>query len=297
MHGSMDSGLGSADPVVPPLRLKRQRTRFMDVTVAIVLPWLVFFFDVSLFLFAYHDMKAIVWFLLGACMALALLFLTLGAVSRNGTFLAIGFLCFTSVVVGTAVGLWLQQEYLDRYWELDAGVEYKNVDPTADARTARNASIIRFTADTFVDDRRTIGFVADGGIFCVAPVTLPMQGDAPVQYWAVGEDCCEKRSNFDCGSARELDAATALVEQPSKVFTAAIEQAKSVYGLNTSTTDAKLVSFVSEAQVVLNDIWDETLTVALVAMITDLCVCVMSGLVLAKIMTPPAPEQLITQVG
>lgn len=290
MNSSIGGGPGGIEPVTPPLRLKRQRTRFTDISVTIVLPWLVFFLVVSLFLFAFHDLRALVWGLLAACLALALFFLALGCFSRNGTFLAVGYLCLTSLVVGSAVGLWLDREYLQKYWELDNGVEYKDVDPT-DARTADDAGIIHFMAGTFVDDKRTIGFVADGGIYCVAPVALQSRFNATVSYWAVGEDCCQMRSNFDCGMARELDAVTAVMERPTKAYSKAIQEAASVYGLDAPTNSSKLVSFVNDPKVVIGDIWDEALTIALISMIMDLCMCAVAGLVLAKILIKPPSEQ------
>lgn len=288
MHAG--GGRGNGEPIVPPLPLKRQRSRFTDVTVTIVLPWLVFFLVLSMFLFAYHDMKLLVWILLGACLALALLFLSIGCAVRSGTFLAIGYLCLTSLLVGGTVGFWLDREYLQRYWELDEGNEYKDVDPMSDARETREAAVLHFASDTFVDDRRTIGFVAEGGIFCVAPVALPVHANASVEYWAVGQDCCEMRSNFDCGTARDLGAITAVAERPNDLYTKAIYEAASVYSLNSSAY-SKLVSFVNDPQVVIGDIWDEALTIALVAMMMDLCMCTAAGLVLTKILVPLLPEE------
>jgi len=297
MNSSASGGGGSIEPVPPTLRLKRQRTRFTDITVTIVLPWLVFFLVVSLFLFAYHDMKAVVWVLLSLCLVMALLFLCLGCYSRHGTFLSVGYLCMTSLIVGAAVGIWLDQEYLQRYWELDDGVEYKNVDPT-ESRNLTDAGILHFSAGTFVDDRRTIGFVHNGGLFCVAPVALQAQRNDTVNFWAVGEDCCQMRSNFDCGSARELDVATAVIERPSKEYDQAIREAVSVYGISNSTEGSMLVSFVSDPQALIGDIWDEALTIALISMIMDLCMCAVSGLVLAKLLIqPPAEQQPLLKPG
>lgn len=267
------------------VRPKRRRTHFTDIVVSIVLPWLVFFLVISLFLFAYHDMQGIVWIFITLCFGLALLFLILGSAARHGTFLAIGFLCLTSVIVGTVVGLWLYNEFLKRYWQLDSGMEYKNVDPMADAKKTSDAGVIHFEDNVFVDDKRTIGFVTNGGIFCVAPVVAPPNYMSSVQYWAVGEDCCEKRSNFDCGTSRDANATTAITEQRNKPYSQAIAEAESVYGLN-STEGAQVVSFVADPKEAIGDIWDETLTIALVAMIMDLCICAVAGLVLAKILIP-----------
>mmetsp|Transcript_113389 Transcript_113389/g.353497 ORF Transcript_113389/g.353497 Transcript_113389/m.353497 type:complete len:300 (-) Transcript_113389:133-1032(-) len=291
MNSTFAGSLTSAKSGVPPIALKRQRTRVVDIAVAVVLPWLVFFLVISLFLFAFHDMKVVVYCLLAACLALALLFLALGCASRSGSFLAIGYLCLISLIVGTAVGFWLDREYLQRYWELDNGREYRDVDPSAGANETRDAGVVHFARGAFVDDRRTVGFVADGGIFCVAPVALRARPGAAVAFWAVGEDCCEMRSGFDCGTSREIGAATAVVERRTQVYARAIEEAVSVYGVGGPANSSKLVSFVGDPQVVIGDIWDEALTIALIALIIDLAMCGVAGLVLAKVLLPLAPEK------
>jgi len=265
--------------------------RFTDLAISVVLPWLVFFLVTSLFLFAYHEMEMIVWILVALCGGLALLFLVLGACARHGSFLAIGFLCLTSVVVGVVVGLWLHTEYLERYWQLDSGQEYREVQPTADAKLTRDAAVIHFAPKTFVDDRRTIGFVAGGGILCLAPVATSFNYNSVIQYWAVGEDCCEMRCNFDCGTARELGPLTGVTEPRGDLYDRAIAQAMSVYGMNT-TADAQLVSLVRDPKAVISDIWDETLTIALIAMIMDLCMCIVAGLMIARILSNLAASPL-----
>lgn len=285
-----DLPYGSADPFLGHSGMrKRPRSQLTDITVSIVVPWLVFFLVLCLFIFLYHDMQVVVLASISVCAALALLFLILGCRSWSSTYVAIGLLSFISVVAGSAVGLWLNREYLTRYWELDAGIEYKDVNPTLDSRKTSDAGIIHFTNDSFVDDRRTIGFVAKGTIFCVAPVVRLPRRIANIEYWAIGEDCCEQRANFDCGFAREPGIVTSIVQRPSQVYLQAVEQAASVYHLNTSRTP-RLVSFAGDPKVVISDIWDETLTIALLALIMDLCVCTVTGLVLGKVLTP-RPQQ------
>jgi len=277
-------------PLLPPgQKSRRSPSGFPDLAIATILPFLVFFLCVSLFVFAYHDMERIVWILIGLCASLALLFLGLGACARHVAFLAIGFLCFAAVALGTGVGLWLHREYLVRYWELQAGRLYQGVLPTADPKDTRDASVIQFAPSTFVDDKRTLGYVTGGGLLCVAPVVSPGIFSSEVKYWAVGDDCCEKRTNFDCGTSREPGAVSAVTVRRSDLYTRAINQAMSIYGL-TSTADAQLVSFVSDTKGAIGDIWDEALTIALIAMIADLCMCAVAGLVLSRVLSTPSPH-------
>lgn len=270
-----------------PKRASRRRNRLADVTVSVALPWLVFFLVTSLFLFAYHEMKIVVMALIGLCFCLSLLFLGLGAWGRHPTFLVIGFMCMTSVSVASAVGVWLDGEYLQRYWQLETGSEYKDVNPASDPKSTTGAGVITFLSDAFVDDSRTVGFVADGGIFCVAPVVMPPFYSNKVSFWAVGSDCCQQRSNFDCGAAREPGALqkSALAEPPQSRYSEAIAEAVSVYGLD-HQDGVQLVSFVNNPRAVITEMWDQSLIIALAAMIVDLVMCILAGIVIAKVLLP-----------
>lgn len=267
---------------------KRRRTRSTDVIVSIVLPWLIFLLVISLFLFAYHDMSPLVWILIAACLGLAMVFLFLGVLARHGTFLAIGLLCLTSVVAGVATGLWLHSEYLERFWQLDAGQEYREIHPLANTSHTADASVIHFQNGSFVDSARTVGYVSQGRIYCVAPVSRRGPYNTRVSYWAVGRDCCEMRSNFECGSSRDLGAQTAVTALPNREYLAAVHEALSVYGLE-RVENAQLVSFVNSPQDMIGDMWDEALSIALIAMIFDLLLVSMAGVLVAKVIIPPPP--------
>lgn len=257
----------------------------------VILPWLVFVLTEHLFFLVYHDASTVVWVLVAVLAALALLFIGLGCYVRHGTFLALGFMCFFSVASGTALGLWLDSQYMTPYVRLDRSPEVRSVDPRGAVERTQDAGVLHFIPTAFVDDRRTIGFVAQGNIFCVAPVVVPPKPTSAVRYWAMGQNCCEKRSGFDCGSAREPDShSTALVmEEQDPAFLEAIREAETVHGLN-STTGAQLVSFVADPKAVIGDIWDEAMTIALVAGLVDLCTCFCVGLMFGMILLPQSKD-------
>lgn len=266
---------------------KWRATRIVDITVSGVLPWLVFFLIICLFLFVYHDMRRTVWGLIAACSGIALLFTILGLTSGRTTYLVIGFMCILSVVAGSCLGVWMYSQCLDRYWTLDGGAEFKDVDPTGDARKVAGASVLHFVPGSFVDDRSTVGYIADGGIFCVAPVVLPSKPDARISFWAVGEDCCQTRSNFDCGTSRDLEATAVVVEDRDTHFRQAIKEAAAVYGIGVPE-HSQLVRFVADPKAVMSELWEQSLTVSLVAMILDLGLCFIAGLVVARVLIPSA---------
>eukprot|EP00415_Alexandrium_ostenfeldii_P002504 UN2504 len=61
-------------------------------------------------------------------------------------------------------------------------MEYKDVNPM-DSTTPVDMGVLHFIAGAFVDDRRTIGYVLNGRIFCVAPVALQAHFNPTVTYW------------------------------------------------------------------------------------------------------------------
>jgi hypothetical protein len=275
------------------VRFPRQRTgsprrgRSTDIAVAIFLPWLVFLLTSQLFLLVYHSQPLVVWVLLGVMGFLALLFLGLGASAGHGTFLTIGFMCFMSLGAGTALGLWLDSEYLTAFWRFEESAEVNSVDPRGALGKTQDAGVVHFVPGAFVDDRRTAGFVSQGDIFCVAPVAMPPSPTSTVGYWAMGRNCCEKRSGFDCGSAREPDSRnTALVMvQQDPGFLEAVREAETVHGVN-STNGAQLVSFTADPKAVIGGLWDEALTINLVAAVVDLVTCVVVGALFGQMLLP-----------
>lgn len=271
-------------------KLERRPSNARDVIVAIALPWLIFFLVLCMFLFTFHDLAPIVWTLIVLCLGLALLFFVLGMSVKHKIFVAIGLLSFASTAVATTVGLWLSDAYLERYYKLEDS-DFANVDAETPPPSGQDTSLFQFGSQTFVDDKRTIGYVAGGEIYCIAPVSSPKSFDATVQYWATGQNCCEMRSNFDCGSSREgsfIAVTTDANSQENEIFDKAIDVAKAVYGMKTSNS-SRLVDFVVSVESVKDDLWDEALSVALVASIMDLLMCVVAGLMLYKVLSMSKP--------
>jgi hypothetical protein len=260
-----------------------------DVVVIIVLPWLVFALLLLMFLFCYHDLAVLVWALVVVCFALSLVFLGLGFGVKHRTFIAIGLLCFASSVTGTIVGKWLNDNYLERYYTLEQSDVAANLDPTVNPG-AKELAIFKFQNMSFVDDMRTVGFMADRQIFCVAPVSKPMAYNASVEFWATGEDCCEPRRNFDCGTARE-QATIAIVATPNKYYDKAISQAKALYSIPEGPSKPRLVYFVKGTEHVKGFLWEQSLTICLFASILDLLMCAAAGAVMTKVLRQKNAQQ------
>jgi len=267
--------------------LVRVRDRSNDVAVLAFLPWCVFCLLLLLFLYSYHDFSALVWPIVVVCFALSLVCVILGAAARHAIFLALGSLCLASSVFGASVGLHLNTEYLEYYWLLRKGPRYRDVLPLAHGAAAAtaDAGVIDFANGTFVDDRRTVGFVAGGHIYCVAPIAQHGQSASRArrwaEYWATGVDCCEKRLHFDCGDSREWDVRGGVAARPSKYVDEAIAQARSVYAVG-SPPGAGRVVFARVPEEVATGVWNEAFQIAMAAALLHLTACAAAGALVVR---------------
>lgn len=245
---------------------QRRRNRNLDMGITIVIPWCCAMVTLLMYLF-YSDMKFLIWLLLSLIGTCSVWLILLGAAARHGAFLFLGLATLASIIVGAVMGMQINQDYLNYYRTLHDGVTYENVDAYSDAVAKVDVGVLKFDPGTLVDDRRTIGFVAEGIIHCVAPIGREDHRSHLVQYWAAGIDCCEKRSNFDCGTAMEPNATVAILAQPSGYFDKAVQEAASVYNI-TSAPEAHLVSFVHKAAEATDSVWDDAVSTVMVVAVT-----------------------------
>lgn len=270
----------------------KRTSPLQDVFLIVALPFLVFFLLLCLFLFIYHDLEPVVWTLVVVCSLLSLVFLGLGIGVRHRVFIAIGLLCLASTVTATVVGKWLDDNYLERYYMLDlTDKQAENLDPTVNPGAAE-ITIFKFQNTTFVDDMRTVGFMADRKIFCVAPVSKPMGHNLSVEFWATGVDCCEPRQNFDCGAARE-QATFGIVAEANPYWDKAISEAKALYNVTVAPENPRLVYFVSGTDQVRTDLWEQALSVCLFASIVEFLMVVCAGFAMFKVLRKQQPNRLL----
>lgn len=113
------------------------------------------------------------------------------------------------------------------------GRAYTGVSSDEDAAVYADAGTITFRG-SMLDDKSAVGLKGFSGTACVVPIVkqrLPVSGKRPkVQFWAVGTDCCERRADFACDSALDLDVQGGIVVHPASEETAsALFEHKAVY--------------------------------------------------------------------
>jgi hypothetical protein len=115
-------------------------------------------------------------------------------------------------------------------------------------QSRNDASWLHFNDGSHVDTTRVVGY-RDIAVYCVAPV-LSANQVTRVEYWAIGKDCCEKRSGFTCGEVGIAGAQSAIVMLgqdfvDKEFYERAVRQAEASYKL-ASAEGALLVHWVSD---------------------------------------------------
>mmetsp|Transcript_22181 Transcript_22181/g.55924 ORF Transcript_22181/g.55924 Transcript_22181/m.55924 type:complete len:337 (-) Transcript_22181:91-1101(-) len=113
-----------------------------------------------------------------------------------------GFSVLLAVWLGETNYHWYQQHYFD----IEYGHLHNGVLPTNSGFVYKDAAVVRFSADSRLDNTRVVAMQKDGHRYCVAPVissTGTVTEGKSYNFWAVGLDCCnEQTREFSCGSGK-----------------------------------------------------------------------------------------------
>lgn len=283
---------------------RARRSSAFNSVVLVLLPWLMFVLVTYLFVFSYEDLPRVVGGVVAACTLLATVTALTGAtMQRGGRLLALGAWSCISVALGAALGLSVHGDFLGPYWQIREGHMAEVPDPSepyAPARGARAPTAFAFAAGAFVDDHRTVGVVAEGQVYCIAPVARVGVPSEDVAYWAVGVNCCQTRSGFDCGASRhlrELSGVSFRSPEDSR-FQQAVSIAASVWGTRSGPA-ARFVYLVDDADAEQSAWWSEAMSVVLAAFMLHLAWTAFLGVAVERLDRPrtadggaPAPEHI-----
>ncbi|CAK8990751.1 unnamed protein product [Durusdinium trenchii] len=132
-----------------------------------------------------------------------------------------GFYTIQAAMASLVIGFFLYYRNLVYYWNYKEMRSYTNVAAAQDDAAFPDAYMFLFTEDTRLDTQRAVGYKSrwTGKVYCVAPlVDTTMSAVEPIYYWAIGEDCCEARSDFHCGDAQDPSTRSGLVAlKPEKI--------------------------------------------------------------------------------
>jgi hypothetical protein len=203
----------------------------------IMLPWLIFVIEMTLYSLVYHHFREVVWLVGIGGVALSVVFMSLTARMDGRWYLFLGVLCMIAVVMGNLAGLYNYHEYMLQYWSYTQNREYTNVLPSEPAASHADAGEITFAESARIDTTKAVGYKS-GGVFCVAPIMDETQ-TSRVEYWAAGPDCCKQRADFTCDAASNPTARSGVVIldnnwlMPSNrdYYEKAVKQAEAAYDI------------------------------------------------------------------
>lgn len=156
----------------------------------------------------------------------------------SGTVL--GMLCAVACIVAFLICLFAFLRFMMEWNRIERGATYHKVYPSEQAATRNDATIITFAADSTIDVDRTYGYAdawsATGTVYCVAPVSASPSANERINYFAAGTNCCDERSNFQCGDARNQEAIGGIViKDIADGYRKAIDGSSHAYGITVGT--------------------------------------------------------------
>jgi hypothetical protein len=112
-----------------------------------------------------------------------------------------------SAIVPLYIGTVIYVSIYLPYYLAVSGRTYENVSPLAVPAEYADAGVMDFAEDAALDTSRSFGYKAQDFTYCVAPVVStkasvhPDSAGPKVSFWAVGQDCCGNRNQFECDGA------------------------------------------------------------------------------------------------
>lgn len=226
----------------------------------VLLPVLVFLLITCFFLYVHYAAPFVTWLTVFCCFLCCsgLIIMSLYGTRDLGWFYVVG----VSSIVACVLAIWLgsvgYQWYMREFWWMEVGRHYTDLNATTSAQSRSDGSWLHFNKGSTVDTMRPVGYRdGTGSVFCVAPV-LSANQMTRVEYWAIGKDCCQKRSGFTCGEAGNPGAQSAIamlgqdfVDRAS--YLRAVHQAEATYKF-ASAEGALLIQWVSDPKSIRNSL-------------------------------------------
>jgi hypothetical protein len=267
---------GSFDHEAHAARLRNR----INVWELIFVPWAVLVLILLCYLLGgAHGQIWVLWLVPVLLMGIFIAFVCWHYKAGKNAEVLLGLLSIIAVIIGLVVGVYAVMTSLLEYHRLNGGASYFNVLPTEPAAAKSDATTILFTNFTSIQFNRTYGFVdalttshrmgrpfasllnPGATTYCVAPIASGLRENSRVQYWAAGLNCCEQRSNFQCGDANFRGTHGAIVLprslQTLQGYEAAIHGAESAYGLEISDT-FMLLAWTEDPIGYRNRLWSST---------------------------------------
>jgi hypothetical protein len=260
---------------------------FVNYALMMLIPYLIFAGLLEVYVYMYHTYFHVAWLLSLAVVLVSIVWIVSDLYSIRGGqwYVFFGVLCMLASVAATCVGLYIYFGYTYQFYKLGGLRTYTNVLPAEPAEAHADAGKIYFSPDSKVDITRAVGFQAQGGVYCVAPI-LDETEIARVNFWAVGRDCCKSRASFNCDEAWNAEAHSGAVVLDTGApqisfnqldfYNKAVKEAQSLYEI-ASADNPIFVRWVLDPAAMQTEYWNKGYWECIYWLIGYFCVSIALG--------------------
>lgn len=218
---------------VPPadyggLPLKRAKDAFKQKSQRFRLPHLsdsqmwvlsttvVYFLTLCVYYWAFfRHPKVVLIFTFGGVISCA----ACGVLSKRRFEVCLAACTAMALLLGMVGGLFSYANFSFYSWQLYTSRSYENVVPSEDPGIVADGGRVSFAKEAFLDQKRSVGFAAeDGRLYCIAPISSHSDLEVPVNFWAVGVDCCGLTGRFQCDAAPKQTGHGILLREESHML-------------------------------------------------------------------------------
>eukprot|EP00929_Paragymnodinium_shiwhaense_P108000 TRINITY_DN74332_c0_g1_i1.p1 TRINITY_DN74332_c0_g1~~TRINITY_DN74332_c0_g1_i1.p1 ORF type:complete len:341 (+),score=70.54 TRINITY_DN74332_c0_g1_i1:64-1023(+) len=230
----------------PFLRAQRRRMNFLPILLALFVPWILFCTVSGVLTFPVHYRSPVVcWSVVIAGAIITLLsgfyaraqMLYKGYDAERAPSWIVFF--FGAMVLAWLLAVYAGQtnygNHLLPYLDMQNLGSYKDVFPNRlRGQQLMDAGMVTFAEGTRVEVQKSMGF-RNGGLYCVAPITIGDTKMGTYDFWAVGKDCCSGyQADFHCQGFNDPNAlgGLRLMEDGDRAFfRLAVQQAEATYDI------------------------------------------------------------------
>ena len=221
-------GGGDAPADYGGLPLKRAKDAFKQKSQRFRLPHLsdsqmwvlsttvVYFLTLCVYYWAFfRHPKVVLLFTFGGVISCA----ACGVLSKRRFEVCLAACTAMALLLGMVGGLFSYANFSFYSWQLYTSRSYENVVPSEDPGIVADGGRVSFAKEAFLDQKRSVGFAAeDGRLYCIAPISSHSDLEVPVNFWAVGVDCCGLTGRFQCDAAPKQTGHGILLREESHVL-------------------------------------------------------------------------------
>jgi hypothetical protein len=283
----------------------------LHATMLGIAPWLLFVGVIAIMFQFFHYYTYLTMTVLAVILVINIGFVVFETAHGKAWLWWLGMLSTAAVIVGVATGTYNYYVYLLYFYSYADMRKYTNVAGSQLAGGFADAGMMLFTKGTSVDTTSAVGFQDPdeaGTVFCVAPILDgSMTKNDMISFWAVGQNCCEERANFECDGAGDASAKSGLVvleieklvsdsvlyfinDTAREQYTRAIKLQNAVFGTSTAKENV-YVRWTKDPVAMQETFWNKAFSICVTESVVYFILSLFMG-ISAALQARPRPKTL-----